>query len=65
VVFAPSKTIDVALTGVFTDIILALVVNAFIPATVSVPEPSPNVTSPAVATLMSKLSFVSCYCTGK
>ena len=57
-VFAPWKTMEVAETGVFTVMTLALVVNALIPNTVSVPEPSPKVTSPAVATLMSKLSEV-------
>ena len=39
---APSKTIEVADTGVFTVITLAFVVRALIPEIVSVPVPSPK-----------------------
>ena len=56
--FAPCKTTEVAETGVFMVITFPSTVRALIPETVSVPEPSPKVTSPAVATFMSKLSAV-------
>ena len=42
-VLAPSKTIEVADTAVFTVITFAFVVRALIPEIVSVPVPSPRV----------------------
>ena len=56
VVFVPSKIIEPAEIGVLTVTALAVTVRASIPDTVSVPEPSPNVTSPEPPTLISKLS---------
>ena len=56
--FAPWKTMEVADTGVFTVIALPSTVRALIPETVSVPDPSPKVTSPEPATFISKLSAV-------